>query len=30
LQVIPEAHHNDIEEQPVDWWKDAFAFWQHQ
>jgi pimeloyl-ACP methyl ester carboxylesterase len=28
LLVIPGAHHNDIEEQSVDWWKDAFAFWQ--
>jgi len=27
LQVIPGARHNDIEEQPVDWWRDVFAFW---
>jgi len=28
LLVIPGAHHNDIEEQTVDWWREAFAFWQ--
>ena len=28
LQIIPNAHHNDVAEQPPDWWKEVFAFWQ--
>ena len=28
LQIIPGAHHNDIAEQPAEWWKDVFSFWQ--
>jgi fermentation-respiration switch protein FrsA (DUF1100 family) len=28
LQIIFGAHHNDIAEQPVDWWKDVFSFWR--
>jgi uncharacterized protein len=28
LQIIPGAHHNDIAEQPSEWWKDVFLFWQ--
>jgi len=27
LQVIAGAHHNDIDEQSVDWWHNVFAFW---
>jgi len=28
LQVVPDAHHNDVAEQPPEWWKGVFAFWQ--
>jgi len=28
LQIISGAHHNDIAEQPSDWWKEVFSFWQ--
>jgi len=28
LQVIEGARHNDIAEQPPDWWKEVFTFWQ--
>jgi uncharacterized protein len=28
LQVIPGAYHNDIAEQPADWWRQVFLFWQ--
>ena len=30
LQIIFGAHHNDIAEQPADWWKDTFSFWQQK
>jgi len=28
LQVIEGAHHNDIAEQPLEWWREVFSFWQ--
>lgn len=28
LQVFPRAHHNEIEEQADEWWKETFSFWQ--
>lgn len=28
LQVIAGAHHNDVESQPPDWWRQVFLFWQ--
>lgn len=28
LQVIEGARHNDIAEQPPEWWRDVFSFWQ--
>lgn len=28
LQIIVEAHHNDVAEQLPDWWKKVFSFWK--
>jgi pimeloyl-ACP methyl ester carboxylesterase len=28
LQVVAGARHNDIAEQPPEWWKEVFSFWQ--
>ena len=28
LQIFFSAHHNDVAEQPADWWKGVFSFWQ--
>jgi pimeloyl-ACP methyl ester carboxylesterase len=28
LEIIPGADHNDIQEQPAEWWRRVFAFWQ--
>jgi pimeloyl-ACP methyl ester carboxylesterase len=28
LQVVAGAHHNDVAEQPPNWWKEAFSFWR--
>lgn len=28
LHVIPGARHNDVAEQPPEWWQEVFAFWQ--
>jgi hypothetical protein len=28
LQVVEGAHHNDIAEQPLEWWREVFSFWQ--
>lgn len=28
LQIIPGAHHNEVAEQPAEWWKQVFSFWQ--
>lgn len=28
LQVVPDARHNDVAEQPPEWWEGVFAFWQ--
>ena len=25
LQIIPGAHHNDVAEQPAEWWKQVFS-----
>lgn len=30
LQVVAGAHHNDVESQPPDWWKEVFLFWQQK
>ncbi len=27
VQMFPEAHHNDISGQPVEWWRAVFKFW---
>ncbi|TAK91641.1 MAG: alpha/beta hydrolase [Verrucomicrobia bacterium] len=27
LQIIPGAHHNEVEEQSPEWWQGVFAFW---
>lgn len=27
LQVIPSARHNDVAEQPPEWWRKVFQFW---
>jgi pimeloyl-ACP methyl ester carboxylesterase len=28
IQVVPNAHHNDVEAQSPDWWREVFSFWQ--
>jgi hypothetical protein len=28
LHVIPGAGHNDIAEQPAEWWREVFSFWE--
>jgi pimeloyl-ACP methyl ester carboxylesterase len=28
LQVIPDAGHNDIPSQPIEWWRRVFEFWR--
>jgi hypothetical protein len=28
LEIIANADHNDIEEQPAEWWRSVFSFWQ--
>jgi pimeloyl-ACP methyl ester carboxylesterase len=28
LQVIPNAHHNDVAEQSAEWWREVFSFWK--
>jgi hypothetical protein len=28
LQVVAGAHHNGVESQPPDWWKQVFLFWR--
>jgi len=28
IQIIPGAHHNEVEEQSTEWWKTVYAFWQ--
>ena len=28
LQIIPDAGHNDVADQSVEWWKNIFLFWQ--
>jgi uncharacterized protein len=28
LQVIAGAHHNEVESQPPDWWRQVFLFWR--
>jgi len=28
LEIISNADHNDIEEQPAGWWRNVFSFWQ--
>lgn len=30
LQVIPDAHHNDVSAQPADWWQAVFKFWREK
>jgi hypothetical protein len=30
LQVVAGAHHNDVESQPPDWWKEVFSFWNQK
>ncbi|MDB6025314.1 MAG: hypothetical protein JWM68_1537 [Verrucomicrobiales bacterium] len=28
LEVIPQAHHNDVSEQSPEWWNGVFSFWR--
>ena len=28
LQVVEGARHNEIAEQPAEWWREVFSFWQ--
>jgi uncharacterized protein len=28
LQIVAEAHHNDVASQSPDWWKKVFSFWK--
>jgi uncharacterized protein len=28
LEVIADAHHNDVAEQPPNWWRKVFSFWR--
>jgi pimeloyl-ACP methyl ester carboxylesterase len=28
LEIIANADHNDIEEQPAGWWRQVFSFWE--
>jgi fermentation-respiration switch protein FrsA (DUF1100 family) len=28
LEVIPQAHHNEVSGQSADWWKSVFTFWR--
>jgi len=28
LQIVAGAHHNDVAEQPPNWWKEVFSFWR--
>lgn len=30
LQVIPDAHHNDVSAQSPEWWRAVFSFWQEK
>jgi uncharacterized protein len=28
LEIVPRAGHNDVTEQPSEWWREVFAFWK--
>jgi pimeloyl-ACP methyl ester carboxylesterase len=28
LQIVPNAHHNDVAGQSAEWWKEVFLFWE--
>jgi hypothetical protein len=28
LQVVPDARHNDVAEQPPEWWREVLKFWE--